>query len=81
LTKRALAAWLGMDVDGLLRLAACPLPDRRAPDFPRQVRRLSAYASCDVVRLVLLLTEPAQDHEMTGSAHRTSITHGVNGYV
>lgn len=57
------------------------MPNRRAPDFPHQVRRLSSYASCDMVRLVLLLTEPTHNHVLAGSAQRAGMEQGGNEHV
>jgi hypothetical protein len=55
---QGLAAWLGLGTDDLSRLAAARAPDRGSPGFAREVRRLTEIAGGDVVRLVVVLTEP-----------------------
>lgn len=52
-----LAAWLGIDVDVLFTLALSPLPDPRSPDFSHAMRRVATASNCDLIRLVLLVTE------------------------
>jgi hypothetical protein len=50
-----LAAWLGMAVEELPRLALCRRPDTMGPDFAEAVCALARYVGCDAGRLRSLL--------------------------
>jgi hypothetical protein len=63
LDDAALADWLGIDIHNLLELAVYRRPDPLAAEFPREVRRMAAATGCDVIRLVLLLTDPGPAEE------------------